>query len=62
MPDISMCFGKDCPMKESCYRFTAKPNEYSQSYFQEPPFIQTESDEQPTCEYYWEIENKTKKP
>ena len=32
MADIAMCFGKDCPMKLQCYRFTAVPNEYAQSY------------------------------
>ena len=23
MADISKCIGKDCPIKEKCYRFTA---------------------------------------
>lgn len=27
MPDISMCMRMDCPIKKSCYRFTAKPTE-----------------------------------
>lgn len=31
MPDITMCTG-DCPISDSCYRFTAKPNPYGQSY------------------------------
>jgi len=47
MPDITMCPGTNCPYKESCYRFTAKPSEYWQSYFTEPPF---KGDE---CEMYW---------
>jgi hypothetical protein len=46
MPDITMCPGTNCPFKESCYRFTAKPNEY-QSYFIEPPF---KGDD---CKMYW---------
>lgn len=46
MPDISMCKGTDCPHKENCYRFTAKPSEY-QSYFAEPPI------EDGKCDYYW---------
>jgi hypothetical protein len=46
MPDITMCPGTNCPFKESCYRFTAKPNDY-QSYFIEPPFKDDE------CEMYW---------
>ena len=33
MSDIAMCKGTDCPIKEQCERFTAKPNEYRQSYF-----------------------------
>jgi len=36
MPDITMCPGTNCPHKESCYRFTAKPSDY-QAYFIEPP-------------------------
>jgi hypothetical protein len=50
MPDISMCQGKDCPLKETCYRFKAKPNELYQSYFIEPPFDKKEK----KCDYYWE--------
>lgn len=33
MPDITMCTGEDCERKNACYRFTATPNEYRQSYF-----------------------------
>lgn len=25
MPDIAMCQNNDCPLREGCYRFTAKP-------------------------------------
>ena len=32
MPDITMCTNEECPMKHKCYRYTAKPSEYSQSY------------------------------
>ncbi len=38
MPDITMCQGGDCEYKSNCYRFTAEPNLYRQSYFQSPPF------------------------
>jgi hypothetical protein len=48
MPDISMCEGTGCPIKETCYRFTAKPSEYRQSYISVPPFKKDK-----TCEYYW---------
>jgi hypothetical protein len=46
-PDITMCMGTNCPYKESCYRFTATPNEFRQSYFIEPPFKDND------CEMYW---------
>ncbi len=42
-----MCQGTNCPYKESCYRFTAKPSEYMQSYFIKPPFKDGK------CEMYW---------
>lgn len=32
MPDISMCNNEKCIMKELCFRFTATPSEFSQSY------------------------------
>lgn len=31
MPDISMCSNFNCPIKETCYRYMAKPS-YHQSY------------------------------
>jgi hypothetical protein len=37
MADITMCGGKDCPLKEKCYRFTAPKSKYGQSYFFEAP-------------------------
>jgi len=47
MPDISMCSGEGCPLKENCYRFTATPSKFRQSYFFTPPFKDGE------CEYEW---------
>lgn len=32
MPDITMCLNERCPIKSTCYRYTAHPNEYWQSY------------------------------
>lgn len=46
MPDITMCNGTDCPFKERCYRFTAKPSDY-QSYFFDPPIKDGK------CNHYW---------
>lgn len=53
MPDITMCSGEECALKESCYRFTAKASEY-QSYFIDPPIKDGE------CRYYWEDEQISK--
>jgi len=46
MSDITMCEGTNCPHKEKCYRFTAKPSEY-QYYFIEPPIKDGK------CDMYW---------
>ena len=27
MPDITMCLNTDCPSREACYRFVAKPSD-----------------------------------
>lgn len=51
MPDISMCKGENCPLKEKCYRFKAIPSEFWQSYFSEIPY----SFESNGCEYFWEV-------
>ena len=57
MPDISMCFGKQCPFMFNCYRFLAKPDTY-QSYFTEPPYDKVTN----RCEFYWpHEENKNSK-
>jgi hypothetical protein len=48
MPDITMCKGEDCSVKEQCYRFTAHPTTDWQAYFIEVPG----HDE--SCEYFLE--------
>lgn len=52
MADISMCSGDGCEEKHTCHRFTAKPNEYRQSYFTTPPI------KNGGCENYWNINNR----
>lgn len=32
MPDFTMCRNEDCPVKNKCYRVTAKPDDMAQSY------------------------------
>ena len=49
MPDITMCKGGGCPRKDKCYRYTAKPCEYMQSYFVNTP-IDPEDTE---CKYFY---------
>jgi len=46
MADITMCSGEKCPLKQICYRYTAKPSEFRQSYFSRPPVSEGE------CEYF----------
>lgn len=48
--DITMCLGDGCPLKNKCYRHTAKPDEYWQSYFVTPPY----SKETSSCDDYWD--------
>jgi hypothetical protein len=48
MPDVAMCKGQDCPRALNCYRFTAKPSEFRQSYFVKAP-IKADG----TCDYMY---------
>lgn len=50
MPDISMCPGDDCPRKEDCYRYTATPSPYRQSYFAKPVY---DKKDKAKCTYFW---------
>ena len=46
MTDISKCTGTECPIKETCYRYTASASEY-QSYIVPPWDKETK-----TCEMF----------
>lgn len=37
MADITMCIGDNCPIKETCYRFTSKSSSPTQMYFDPIP-------------------------
>lgn len=50
MPDITMCKGDNCSIKDTCYRHTAKADRL-QSWFVEAPI------KDGSCEYYWEDKN-----
>lgn len=52
MADITACNTKDCPMKDSCYRYTCVKNEFWQSYFTIPPYKVSENDVI-SCEHFW---------
>jgi hypothetical protein len=54
MPDISMCENKDCPKKETCYRFKAVPC-YGQSYGDFKWERKEKGSGLSGCIYYWEI-------
>jgi hypothetical protein len=51
MSDITKCSGKECPHKETCYRFTATANKYRQSMFVNPPL--QKDGESVKCNSYW---------
>jgi len=53
MADITMCNGKGCTMRNTCYRFKAARGEY-QAYFTESPHNnKVDEDNNTICEYYW---------
>ena len=49
MPDISKCNGTDCPKRDTCYRFRAKPSEHLQAYFTYAPYDHGTK----SCSHYW---------
>lgn len=51
-----MCLGDGCPLKDKCYRHTAKANEYWQSYFMVPPYKHGE-----LCAEFWDNSEYNKK-
>jgi hypothetical protein len=55
MPDITMCWGDNCPIKETCYRYTATPSKWRQSYFAETPIK-----EDNTCDHFMKIWDRYK--
>lgn len=48
MADITMCNGRNCELRETCYRYNANTSKYRQSYFCETPIKNGK------CHYYWE--------
>jgi len=52
MVDISMCTGRGCNDKNTCFRYLAFPDEY-QSYI----MIDTRDMDREKCEMYWRCRN-----
>lgn len=57
MPDITKCEGRQCELKETCYRYTSEPSKYRQSYFTLPPLYLNENGEH-ECDEYWSDKQK----
>jgi hypothetical protein len=53
MPDITMCSGANCQLKEKCYRYTAKPSMFRQSYFIGTPNTHPEK-----CDHFWDNKDR----
>lgn len=50
MMDITKCKGDGCPIKNRCYRYTAKSNVFYQSWFMETPLMVKKN--KPYCQYF----------
>jgi len=55
LPDITMCQGTGCPLKERCHRYTAEPCERRQSYFSVPPVVDGK------CDHFWDNAKERKR-
>lgn len=54
MADITMCVDNECPMRDRCYRYTAKADEKYQSY---ADFGRGRGDKH--CEMFWDNKNRS---
>jgi hypothetical protein len=61
MPDITMCPGVDCIIKNKCYRYTAPPSEYRQSFFTSSP-LQIIDENNQKCDHYWDNTDRRSNP
>lgn len=58
MADITKCEGKECTMKETCWRYKA-PKGYYQGYFIESPHDnKVDKDNNTICKMYWGKQQK----
>ena len=56
MPDITLCRGEGCPLKDKCLRHTSTPF-VPQSWFMHVPY----DHDSESCDAYWPIEVKKAK-
>jgi hypothetical protein len=49
MDDTLICYGKNCPIKDKCSRYTAKEAGIDQTYFTLTPFDHQED----KCDEFW---------
>jgi hypothetical protein len=52
MADITKCKGLNCPLKETCYRYSAKESDYNQTWFLAGN-VGISKDDEFECVYYW---------
>jgi hypothetical protein len=52
MPDITMCQDDECPLRDTCWRYTATPHPGYQSYWMTSP----RPEGQDGCRYYWPVD------
>jgi len=57
MPDITKCDNKTCPLKDTCYRFTAEANQFRQAYCN---FSYDTIEGHTTCDHFWDNEGYEK--
>jgi hypothetical protein len=63
MPDISMCDGRNCEIRNECYRHTAQPNTNGfQSYFVAPPIFIAENIVEGKCIHFTSNKEETVAP
>ena len=54
MPDMSICTGEECPLRNTCYRYRANASTLMQYYFTEVPY----NVEEDKCDFYYPLRQK----
>ena len=56
MVDISLCEGKDCPLKNKCYRFMSPRINHANSWLFGIPYDPINRE----CDFFWPIDKRHK--